>query len=102
MKTLLLISAILLINGCDEPDLDMKPPPKKQVCEFPELPTYKIPPPKHMTEPVDLGNGLFAVVGSELNGCLIANKIMRKRCGDYAHVNRKTNEKYQTKPGEAI
>ena len=92
MKNLLLISVILLINGCGGPE-PCKPVPCIQ--NYPKLPTYRVPSRKHMTEPAALGGGMYAVVGTELRDCLITNARLRKICSNYAAINRKVNREYQ-------
>lgn len=91
MKPLLLISTILLINGCQE--APTPPPP----CEliFPELPTYKTPPSKHFTKPILLANGLYAVNGQELEDVFRTNAKLRRICSNYATINVRVNKEYQ-------
>ncbi len=92
MKSLLLTSAILLINGCGDPK-PCKPVPCIQ--NYPKLPTYSIPNKKTMTEPVSIGGGMYAVVGTELRDCLIVNTKLRNTCYKYTRINRRINKEYQ-------
>ena len=96
MKLLLLISVMLIINGCSLTDL--KPcEPQPCVKIFPKLPTYKLPKIKKLTEPVHIGGGMYAIVGTELEECLRVNIILRRKCTDYAVINKRVNKEYQNK-----
>ena len=92
MKLLLSIFTILLISGCGEPK-PCKPVPCIQ--NYPTLPTYRVPRKKHMTEPESIGNGMYAVVGTELKDCLITNAKLRRICSNYAVINKRINKEYQ-------
>ena len=94
MKNLLLILAILFINGCEEPK-PCKPVPCVQ--NYPKLPIYSQPVKKKMTEPASLGGGMYAIVGTELRDCLKTNARLRKICSNYATINKRINKTYQSK-----
>ncbi len=92
MKSLLLIFLTLYISGCGEPN-PCKPVPCVQ--NYPKLPIYSIPKKKHMTEPVSIGGGMYAVVGTELRDCLVVNAKLRKICSNYGKINYRINKEYQ-------
>ncbi len=93
MKILLLTFLILLINGCSQKIPDCNPQPC--VKNYPELPVYKTPFKKSMTEPTNIGGGMYAVVGTELRDCLKTNKKLRYICNKYRLGHIKINKVYK-------
>jgi len=92
MKLLILILTMLFINGCGEIRLC---DPQPCVSLYPTLPTYRVPVTKPLTPPKALGNGMYAVKGKDLKGCLEANARLRKICNNYAVINKRVNKEYQ-------
>ena len=92
MRILVLILATLFISGCKNPE-PCKPVPCIQ--DYPILPTYKVPPTKHMTRPKSLGNGMYSILGTELEDCLITNAKLRRICSNYAVINKRINKTYK-------
>lgn len=94
MKILLLISTIFILNGCG--DKEPKPRCPEPVCEFPTLPTYKVPPSRKISvKPIDANRSL--IKNDDLIELVRNNTRMRRICSNYAVINKRVNEKYAVK-----
>jgi len=93
MKKMLLIFSLLVFSGCSQKKPECEPQPCIQ--NYPTLPLYKTPNKKNMTEPTNIGGGMYAVVGTELRDCLKVNGELRRICNRYRLGHIKINKVYK-------
>ena len=91
-KTILAsILAIFTLNGCFECD----PVPCAQTkCEFPKLPTYRVPGSRSISvNPLDANRSV--IKNDDLIELVENNAKLRRACRNYAAVAKRVNEEYQ-------
>ena len=91
MKTLLLTSIILALNGCSQ-KAHVCPPQKP--CLFPKFSTYKQPPSNPITRPILLKDGTCILPFSEFKELYSNNKYLRKQLWRCNQVFIRTNKEY--------
>ncbi len=91
MIPFLLICSIFILNGCGKCEPVPCSPMK---CEFPRLPTYRVPASKKLTvQPIDANRS--AIKNNDLVELVANNAKLRRACRNYAAVAKKVNEEYQ-------
>ena len=89
--TLALILAIFILSGCGQPS-PVPCVPKK--CEFPKLPTYRVPESRSISvNPIDANRSVIA--NTDLLELVRNNEKMRRICSRYAVINKRVNKEYQ-------
>jgi len=89
--TLALILAIFILSGCGQP---APVPCVPQKCEFPKLPTYRVPESRSISvKPVDAN--LSVIANDDLMELVRNNEKMRRICSNYAVINKRVNREYQ-------
>lgn len=94
-KSFLILTILLLLNGCDKKPQPCVPQPcVKQKCYHSKLPIYPVPKKgKTMTKPIDNGDGTCVVVSKELLELHTNKEHYKRNCWKYESVNRKLNKR---------
>ena len=86
-----LILAIFILSGCGQ-HAPVPCVPKK--CEFPKLPTYRVPASRSISvKPIDVNRSVIA--NSDLIELVKNNEKLRRICSRYAVINKRVNKEYQ-------
>ena len=91
MRISALILAVFILSGCFE----CQPVPcKEQKCDFPKLPTYKVPASRKLTvKPVDAKHSI--ILNDDLIELVRNNTKLRRVCSNYAAIAIKVNGIYE-------
>ena len=90
MKISASILTLFILSGCGEEPTPCKP----QKCEFPKLPTYKVPSSRKLTvKPVDANHSI--ILNEDLIELVKNNTKLRRTCNNYAVVAKRVNKEYQ-------